>query len=168
MRDEPGGLKMDSEPVNAAHRSAHAVHHVVWCVKPENLDRVRAFWEETIGVSLDELDLPELGLRVLIAWNAGIEIMTPAYASGEMADAARTFLEERGEGVYSVVYNVSNIEGVITSLVDQGGRLIFRETIPPDVVEARKLSGGEPFSILQAGFDDYCGMRICLQEIVPK
>ena len=144
------------------------VHHVVWCVKPENLDRVRAFWERVIEISLEELDLPELGLRVLISWKGGIEIMTPAYASGTMAEAARQFLAERGEGVYSVVYGVRGIEGVIASFAESGGQLLFRETIPPDAVEARKLSDGDRFSILQAGFDDYCGMRICLQETVPE
>ena len=144
------------------------VHHVVWCVKPENLQRVRAFWETAMGVPLHELDLPELGLRVLISWKAGIEIMTPAYASGLMVEAAREFLANRGEGVYTVVYNVRGIEGAITSLVEHGARLLFRDTIPLESVKARKLSEGERFSILQAGFDDDCGMRICLQEIIPE
>jgi 4-hydroxyphenylpyruvate dioxygenase-like putative hemolysin len=153
-------MRMEAEQSNG-------VHHVVWCVEPENLDRVRVFWEQAIGLSLDELDLPELGLRVLISWSGGVEIMSPIYASGEMAEAARRFLDERGEGVYSVVCNVSGIEDVITTLTERGGRLLFRETISPEAVEARGLSEGEPFSILQAGFDDDCGMRICLQEIVP-
>jgi hypothetical protein len=144
------------------------VHHVVWCVAPENLGSVRAFWEQTIGVALEELDLPELGLRVLISWEGGIEIMTPAYDNGTMVELARQFLAERGEGVYSVVYGVREIEGVIASFSENGGQLLFRETIPPEDVEARKLSDGDRFSILQAGFDDFCGMRICLQQIVPE
>jgi predicted enzyme related to lactoylglutathione lyase len=144
------------------------LHHVVWCVEPENLERVRSFWEGVIGVALDELDLPDLGLRVLISWQGGVEIMTPAYASGSMAEAARHFLAERGEGVYSVVYGVRGIEDVVTSFAESGGRLLFRETIPPDAVEARKLSDTDRFSVLQAGFDDYCGMRVCLQEILPE
>ena len=144
------------------------VHHVVWCIEPENLERVRAFWEQVIGVPLEDLDLPDLGLRILISWEGGVEIMTPAYAKGAMADAARAFLAERGEGVYSVVYGVRNIEDVAASFTDHGGRLLFREAIPKDAVAARKLSPGDRFSILQAGFDDHCGMRICLQEIVPE
>lgn len=144
------------------------VHHVVWCVAPENLDRVRAFWERVVGIPLEAIDLPELGLRVLISWEGGIEIMTPAYPSGTMAEAARHFLAERGEGVYSVVYGVRDIESVIEAFGAKGGQLLFRDTIDADAVEARALSDGERFSILQAGFDDYCGMRICLQEIVPE
>lgn len=146
----------------------HGVHHVVWCIQPENLARVREFWERAIGLPLEELDLPELGLRVLISWKGGVEIMSPAYPTGLMADAARRFLAERGEGVYSVVYGVRGIESVISAFGARGGSLLFRETIEPDAVEERKLSDGERFSILQAGFDDFCGMRICLQEIVPE
>ena len=146
----------------------HGVHHVVWCIRPENLARVRAFWEQTIGIALEELDLPELGLRVLISWKGGVEIMSPAYPNGIMADAARQFLAARGEGVYTVVYGVRGIESVISAFTARGGSLLFRETVSPDAVDERKLSVGERFSILQAGFDDFCGMRICLQEIVPE
>jgi predicted enzyme related to lactoylglutathione lyase len=148
--------------------AVNGVHHVVWCVRPESLERVRAFWEDVIGVPLDELDLPELGLKVLISWHGGVEIMAPVHAAGLMVAPAREFLENRGEGVYAVVYNVRGIEGVVSAFTGAGGSLLFRETIPPDEVAARKLSEGERFSILQAGFDDYCGMRICLQELVPE
>lgn len=146
----------------------HGVHHVVWCVRPESLARVREFWERVIGIALEELDLPELGLRVLISWKGGVEIMSPAYATGLMADAARQFLADRGEGVYGVVYGIRGIESVVSAFGARGGQLLFRETITPDQVDERKLSDGERFSILQAGFDDFCGMRIVLQEIVPE
>lgn len=145
------------------------VHHVVWCVEPGSWGAVRSFWETTIGIALDELDLPELGLKILISWHGGVEIMTPAYATGLMADAARRFLAERGEGVYAVVYDVRDIEGVVASFAARGGKLLFRERISPEQVAERGLSGpGERFSILQAGFDDHHGLRICLQEIAPE
>lgn len=142
------------------------VHHVAWCVRPENWGAVRAFWEETIGVPLEELDLPELGLKVLVSWHGGVEIMAPFYAEGLMVEAARQFLATRGEGVYAVVYDVKDIEGVVASFVARGGKLMFRESISREEVAERKLSPGDSFSILQAGFDDHLGMRICLQEQV--
>ncbi|MEZ4334430.1 MAG: hypothetical protein R3F35_21970 [Myxococcota bacterium] len=149
-------------------QSERGVHHVVWCVRPESLERVRGFWEGVIGVALDELDLPELGLKVLISWHGGVEIMVPTYETGLMVEPARQFLETRGEGVYAVVYSVRGIESVVAAFGRAGGDLLFRETIPPDEVAARGLADeGERFSVLQAGFDDYCGMRICLQEVVP-
>ncbi|MCR9092987.1 MAG: hypothetical protein NXI30_02105 [bacterium] len=148
--------------------AAGGVHHVVWCVAPERFESVRRFWEESLDVSLHEIDLPDLGLRVLISWRAGIEIMTPAYASGLMVDAARAFLAEHGDGVYSVVYDVNDLDARVAALEAEGRRLLFRETISADEVDARQLSDGERFSIRQAGFDEYCGLRLCLQEIVPE
>jgi len=144
------------------------VHHVVWCVRPESFPKVRTFWEESVGLPLEELDLPKLGLKILVSWKGGVEIMAPFYETGELADAARQFLVERGEGVYTVVVNVQEIHGLVSSLTAQGAHLLFRETISPDEVLDRKLSDGARFSILQAGFDEICGMPICLQEIVPE
>ena len=144
------------------------VHHVVWCVRPENFAQVREFWEGSIGLTLEELDLPELGLKILVSWTGGVEIMTPFYETGGHADAARRFLAERGEGVYTVVVNVDEIEGLVASLTAQGASLLFRDTISRDEVLERKLSDGAHFSILQAGLDDVCGMPICLQQIVPE
>jgi len=145
------------------------VHHVVWCVRPESFPRVRAFWEQAMGMPLDELDLPELGLRVLISWNGGVEIMAPAHPTGLMVEPAKQFLADRGEGVYAVVYGVRGIEKTVSAVEQLGARLLFRETITPDEVDARGLSEpGERFAILQAGFDDFCGMRICLQELVAE
>lgn len=148
--------------------AADGLHHVVWCVAPEHFESVRRFWEGSLGVSLHEIDLPDLGLRVLISWRAGLEIMTPAYASGSMVDAAQAFLDEKGDGVYSVVYGVDDLDARVAELEAEGRRLLFRDTIPADEVDARKLSDGERFSIRQAGFDEYCGLRLCLQEIVPE
>jgi len=144
-----------------------SVHHVVWCVRPESFPKVRAFWEGPIGLSLEEIDLPELGLKVLVSWKGGVEIMAPFYETGQLAEFAREFLSERGEGVYTVVVNVHGIDALVSTLLAQGADLLFRETISPDQVLERKLSDGERFSILQAGFNEVCGMPICLQEIVP-
>lgn len=151
-----------------AMADGRGVHHVVWCVRPESWSGVRAFWERVIGVPLDELDLPDLGLKVLVSWQGGVEVMTPAYETGTMSDAARQFLGERGEGVYAVVYDVHDLDSVVSSFTASGGRLLFRKPISADEVDERKLSDGERFSILHAGFDDHHGMRIVLQEIVPE
>lgn len=123
-----------------------------------------------MGVPLEDLDLPELGIRVLISWDGGIEIMSPFQGEGTLAGTAREFLDQRGEGVFSVVYNVSDIEESVAKISAQGGQLIFRETIPPTIVDDRQLvdEGTPRFTILQALFEDICGMRICLQQLVPE
>lgn len=142
------------------------VHHVVWCVEPESRDRVRMLCEDALGLELQDLDLPELGIRVLIAWEAGIEIMSPTYAEGKLADAAREFLAERGEGVFSVVYNVADIDDASAKLKSLGATLQFAEDIAAEEFDDRQVStDSAPIALRQALFDDVCGMRICLQQV---
>ena len=151
--------------------SSQRVHHVVWCVRPESLERVRRFWQEGVGVALHDLDLPELGIHVLISWEAGLEIMAPVRETGLVVDAARAFLAEHGEGVFCVVFDVASVADVAARLRAQGGRVVFEETIDADEVARRPLAppgSRERFAIEQALLDPICGMRICLQQLTPE
>ncbi len=148
------------------------LHHVAFCVRPENMDRARAYWEDAIGLDrMEDLDLADLGIRVLVSWEGGVEIMCPTNDVGSMAVAVRQFLDERGEGVYSVVYNVADIDATRAKIVADGGQLVFEELIPAEAVDDRALASDpvkERFSIKQALYEDICGMRVCLQEITPE
>jgi 4-hydroxyphenylpyruvate dioxygenase-like putative hemolysin len=150
----------------------NTVHHVCWCVRPENMDQARAYWEEAIGLPpLEDLDLPDLGIRVLVSWDGGVEVMCPTHVEGSMSADIRRFLEERGEGVYSVVYKVADIANTMARISQRGGTLVFEESIPADAVEDRNLAADptqDRFSIKQALFEDICGMRVCLQEIIKE
>jgi hypothetical protein len=79
-------------------------------------------------------------------------------------------LDDRGEGVYSVVYNVASIEQSRRRLEQQGATLVFEETVPPEIVRARGIvADGQPsFTIRQAQFRDALGMGICLQELIEE
>ena len=142
------------------------VHHVVWCVRPESLERVRRFWQEGVGLALHDLDLPDLGIHVLISWEGGVEVIAPVYETGLLVEPARRFLETQGEGVYTVVFDVASLDDVTGRVARQGGRLAFEETISPEEVVARGLAAGaaQPFAIRQAAFDAICGVGVCLQE----
>jgi len=145
------------------------VHHVVWCVRPESLPRARRFFEEAIGLPLHDLDLPELGIHVLISWPGGIEVIAPVYAQGLLVEAAQGFLATHGEGVYTVVFDVASLDDVVARIARQGGRKAFEETITPEEVDARGLAEGaaQRFAIRQAAFDPICGISLCLQELTP-
>jgi predicted enzyme related to lactoylglutathione lyase len=146
------------------------VHHVVWCVRGENLERVRAYWEEALGLTMVDIELPERGLHVLLAWDAGIEIVAPTDSGGGGATAVNAVLAQRGEGMYSVVYSVASIDAARPRLERQGAVLVFEETVPPDVVRQRGLvTADQPsFTIRQAQFRDAFGMGVCLQELTGE
>jgi catechol 2,3-dioxygenase-like lactoylglutathione lyase family enzyme len=151
------------------HEGIDRVHHVVWCVEGEDLERVRAYWAGALGLRMIDIELPERGLHVLLAWDAGIEIIAPTSAGGG-ADAVRAVLADRGAGVYSVVYRVASIDAVRARLEDQGAELVFEETVPPDVVRQRGIvTADQPsFTIRQAQFRDALGLGVCLQELIEE
>ncbi len=88
------------------------LHHVVFCLKPENLDRAAAFWGE-LGMNFNEITLVDEGIRVLLDWTGGIELLSPAEPEGTETARFRAFLDTHGEGVYSVVVRTPDIEGPI-------------------------------------------------------
>ncbi|MCU0270091.1 MAG: hypothetical protein MUF83_15790, partial [Acidimicrobiales bacterium] len=59
-----------------ADRSTPSLHHVVFCVHAENQDRAADFWRD-LGFEFADIDVPDVGLRVLLDWTRGIEIISP-------------------------------------------------------------------------------------------
>jgi hypothetical protein len=93
-----------------AHRPINRISHVVWCVRAENLDRVVAFFTDALGATFEDSSRPELGLRISIALDSGIELIAPAPELGPTPARFLDFLEQRGEGVYDVVYGVADLD----------------------------------------------------------
>jgi hypothetical protein len=89
------------------------VSHVVYCVRAENLATVTAFLAEALGASFEASDRPELGLRIRIALESGLEIIAPDPQLGPVPERFTNHLAERGEGVYDVVYGVRDLDEVI-------------------------------------------------------
>jgi hypothetical protein len=85
------------------------LHHVVFCVRPENQDHAAGLWRD-LGLTFMEVDLADLGLRVLIDWDAGIEVVAPT-GPGDQAQSFTEFLDDRGEGLYSIVMSVAEVGG---------------------------------------------------------
>jgi len=83
------------------------LHHVVFCVEPDNQDAAADVWR-TLGLEFVEILLDDVSLRVLLDWTRGIEIISPTTSDATVC-AARAFLNEQGEGIYSVVVRTEAI-----------------------------------------------------------
>ena len=147
----------------------NTVHHVCWCVHPESLDRVRQMWA-ALGIPLTDVDLPDLGVVVLVSWEGGLEIMSPIYETGTLAEQSRQFLAEKGEGVFSVVFNVPDLDAAISGVTGLGGEVVYREDITPDEFEDREIAGEGTDTpvrqlVRQAVFGEIAGIRLCAQEV---
>jgi methylmalonyl-CoA/ethylmalonyl-CoA epimerase len=86
--------------------SPSRLHHVVFAVARERHDTVGKLFTE-LGFSFDDINLDELGLRVLLDWNRGIELISPNPGSdAEVAASVTEFLAKHGNGIFTVVLQV--------------------------------------------------------------
>lgn len=111
---------------NAVPVSVPALHHVVFCVHRDNQDRAASFWQE-LGFTFVDIDLADVGLRVLLDWDRGIEIISPTAANLPEAAEVAEFLTSRGEGVYSVVVRTAEIAGPISVAERYGARVDYQQ-----------------------------------------
>jgi methylmalonyl-CoA/ethylmalonyl-CoA epimerase len=86
--------------------SSSRLHHVVFAVTRERHETVGQLFTE-LGFSFDKIELDELGIRVLLDWNRGIELISPNPGStAEVAASVTEFLASHGDGVFTVVLQV--------------------------------------------------------------
>ena len=127
------------------------LHHVVFCVEPDNQDAAADVWR-TLGFEFVEILLADVLLRVLLDWTRGIEIISPTTSDATVC-AARAFLNDQGEGVYSVVVRTEAINAAIDSARHRGATLTYQQS-----------RDGDGFTLREATFAPVFGMAITLLE----
>ncbi len=130
---------------------APSLDHVVFCVEPDNQEAAADVWR-TLGLEFVEILLADVSLRVLLDWTRGIEIISPT-TSDATARAARAFLNDQGEGVYSVVVRTEAINAATESMRSRGATLRYQQS-----------RGGDGYSLQEAQFAPVFGMPITLLE----
>lgn len=145
------------------------LHHVVWCVRAESLPAVQRYWTEALGVPLAAFTVPEAGISVLMSWEAGVEVIAPALEAGSFTPAVVGFLEAKGEGVFSTVYEVDDLDAAVAVAVAGGATVTFEELIEPE--ELAKRLGWPPeratIRLRQTGLAERNGTTVCLQQSCP-
>jgi predicted enzyme related to lactoylglutathione lyase len=89
--------------------SVKGVNRVIVAVR--DLEESKAFYAELLGADFHDANWTgePFGIQVAISWNAGIELCAPI--SGREKECAITpFLEENGEGLINVVFNVEDAD----------------------------------------------------------
>ncbi|HXO55212.1 MAG TPA: hypothetical protein VN866_01560, partial [Mycobacterium sp.] len=79
-----------------------SVHHVVFATPQEQLSKTAQFFSE-LGFRFQTIELEDVGLRVLLDWDGGLELVTPLSSEADGDNAVAQFLQQDGPGVYSVV-----------------------------------------------------------------
>ena len=139
------------------------VSHVVYCVRPENLDRVAAFFRDALGVQLEDSSRPELGLRILVTLENGIELISPAPEIGPAAERFTRFLDEHGEGVYDVVYGLDDLDAAAARAEALGVAVTHRGSFADQPPWAGRFE-----ALDETHLEPFHGVRITLGRIIPK
>ena len=130
---------------------APSLHHVVFCVEPDNQDAAADVWR-TLGFEFVEILLDDVLLRVLLDWTRGIEIVSPTTSDPTVCEA-RAFLNEQGEGIYSVVVRTEAIGEATESMRSRGAVLTYHQS-----------RDGDGYTLQEAQFAPVFGMPITLLE----
>ena len=64
-----------------------SLHHVVFCVEPDNQDAAADVWR-TLGFEFVEILLDDVSFRVLLDWTRGIEIVSPTTSDATVCAGA--------------------------------------------------------------------------------
>lgn len=139
------------------------VSHVVYCLREENLERAADFLTKVLGAEFEEVHRPELGLRIFISLRNGLELIAPSSVVGTPAERFTTFLAERGEGLYNIVYGVRDLDPPIERARELGVAVTHRGSfahVEPWI--------GRFDAIDEAHLEPFCGMHITLGQIEPR
>jgi hypothetical protein len=96
------------------------IDHVNWVSFPENIEKNVADMEALTGLKLQHLDLPGFGFEMYMSWEGGIGIVAPKGGPEPRNQFLYDWLDERGEGVRSVIFGVADIEGQTERLAALG------------------------------------------------
>src|SRR6202012_3854981 len=84
-----------------------SVHHVVFATPQEQLSETAQFFSG-LGFCFQAIELEDGGLRVLLDWDRGLELVSPLSSEADGANAVAQFLRQNGPGAYSVVIRVGD------------------------------------------------------------
>jgi 4-hydroxyphenylpyruvate dioxygenase-like putative hemolysin len=103
------------------------LHHIVFAVAPERHDAVGKLFTE-LGFHFNDANLDQLGLRVLLDWDRGIELISPHPAStADVAASVNDFLATHGDGIYTVVIRVPDASAAEHIAERYGSTTRFRQ-----------------------------------------
>lgn len=112
--------------------SSSRLHHVVFAVSREQHDAVGQLLSE-LGFSFEKVELDELGIRVLLDWNRGIELISPNPGStAEVATSVTEFLANHGNGIFTVVLQVPGASEAENIAERYGSTTRFRQGFEGD------------------------------------
>jgi 4-hydroxyphenylpyruvate dioxygenase-like putative hemolysin len=108
------------------------LHHVVFAVAMERHDAVAQMFND-LGFTLQPVELSELGLRIHLDWDGGVELVSPiAGSTAAVAQSVNEFLDQNGDGVYTVVLKVPGAAAAESVAERYGATIRYRQRLEGD------------------------------------
>lgn len=119
--------------------TAPRLHHVVFAVAPERHGKVAQMFTD-LGFRLQPAELAELGVTVSLDWDRGIELISPTPgATAEVAASVQSFLDSKGDGIYTVVLQVPGAAEAEAVTERFGSAIRFRQKLEGDGTHLEEL-----------------------------
>jgi len=151
------------EDTNATlpRRNVGAIDHLVLAYR--NVERQAEAKEQFSALlGLDDWDdlgeLDEAGVRVFVSWSSGLELLAPTRAESMIEH----HLAERGEGLFSLVVGVADLDTAVEQVRSAGGKAVYFPPVPAKVA-ARFAVAREALVVDKVG-----GLTLVLGEFAPR
>lgn len=112
-------MTVSSSPSLRLRQNRGRIDHIAFIARPENFTAMAERIATVLDLDFDgPYDNVELGLRVIIDWHAGIELLTPC--DPELATIQTAYLDKYGEGFYRLVFGVADLDSALKRVTDNG------------------------------------------------
>lgn len=111
------------------------INRVVYAV--EDFEAGKAFFEKTLGATFHESTSGEaasFGVRAAMAFDVGIELVAPL---PDQPSTVRDHINERGEGLYGVVFAVKNLDATRDAFADVGVSTFYSLDYDQTIIDER-------------------------------
>jgi hypothetical protein len=93
------------------NQNVNHLDHVLWLCRLENIEHYVGKLSALTGRSFHgPVDRADLGARVFISWEGGLEIIAPLDMDTPFTAQCRARLGQNGEGLWTVVFGVPDIQ----------------------------------------------------------
>ena len=150
----------------------NSVHYVAIRVKPENFETAVKRISDALGLEFEYLGGETSGIRMALAMEARIEIVTTASdnvdttatdAAAYPAVMAARDMATKGEGAYLSVFGVKDIDAAVARAEKAGIRTVARYEVD------QNLTADSRFNVFrEAMLEEMYGMNFCLRQIEEK
>ena len=135
------------------------IDHLAILVYPQNFENCVERLTRVLQISFQCCHREDLGLKIAIDWDAGLEILAPTGPESPLWPQ----LQKKGEGHMSVIFGVKDFEEARKRAQQEG------LSTGPEV----GLSGIEPwadrFSVMrETSLSEICGINLVLGQVEPR